>query len=249
MKSQAPGCIIDEAASIDPSALIAPGCIIHGKNIRICAGARLDAGCIVGEDVVIGRNAWVRAGSVVLQSIPSNAIAEGNPALVVGYKGGVTVHEIAKLQRIDSRDLAGHSRPAKIPIGVGKSEIYLMRSISDSRGSLAVGEVPSELPFVPNRFFAIYGVPSVELRGEHAHKECEQFLLCVHGSCRVMVDDGTVRREVVLETPDVGVYMPSMLWGTQYRYSSDAVLLVFASHPYCSNDYIREYDEFLALIS
>jgi hypothetical protein len=88
-------------------------------------------------------------------------------------------------------------------------------------------------------------VPSAELRGEHAHKACHQFLICVAGSCRALLDDGQNRKEVVLDRPDVGLYMPPMIWGTQYQYTRDATLVVFASLPYQADDYIRTYEEFL----
>jgi hypothetical protein len=136
-------------------------------------------------------------------------------------------------------------RPASISLGVGSSQLYLMRRITDSRGSLTVGEVPAEVPFSPERYFAVFDVPSTELRGEHAHKQCQQFLICLHGSCRLLLDDGAERCEVILDRPDMGVYMPEMIWGTQYRYSSDAFLLVFASRPYETDDYLRTYNEFL----
>ncbi|OYZ76252.1 MAG: hypothetical protein B7X88_21775 [Polaromonas sp. 17-63-33] len=121
-----------------------------------------------------------------------------------------------------------------------------MRRVDDIRGSLTVGEVPTEVPFPPSRYFAVFGVPSIGLRGEHAHKQCQQFLICLHGSCRVLLDDGDRRCEVFLDRPDIGVFMPEMIWGTQYQYSSDAVLLVFASRPYEADDYLRTYDDFLA---
>lgn len=242
------GCTISETASIHSTVLIAPGCVIYGDKIEICEGVRLDAGCVVGEGVTIGRNAWIRAGSAVLRSIPPNAIAEGNPAQVIGYQNiEGTRDRQAGVRLLELHEIGSSDRPSKVFLGVGEAEVYLMRSITDSRGALTVGEVPSELPFQPNRFFIVHDVPSVELRGEHAHKECEQFLMCVNGSCRVMVDDGTSRCEVILDKPDVGIYMPALIWGTQYRYSPDATLLVFASHAYDPGDYIRTYDEFLEL--
>jgi hypothetical protein len=61
----------------------------------------------------------------------------------------------------------------------------------------------------------------------------------------VLIDDGKHRQDVRLDRPDVALYIPPMIWGTQYRYTRDAVLLVFASHPYDADDYIRTYDEFL----
>lgn len=244
-----PSCIVSESADIDSTVSMGPGCIIYGDGIHICAGARLDAGCIVGEGVTIGLNTWIRAGSVVLRSIPANAVAQGNPAQVIGYQNIQRVKDSSLgVRLVDVHDMEGDSRPSKRSLGVGRAEVYLIRSITDSRGSLAVGEVPSELPFLPNRFFIVYSVPSIELRGEHAHKKCEQFLMCINGSCRIMVDDGNSRCEVILDRPDVGIYMPALIWGTQYRYSSDAVLFVFASHAYDPDDYIRTYDEFLGAV-
>ena len=65
------------------------------------------------------------------------------------------------------------------------------------------------------------------------------------GSVTCVVDDGIQRQEIVLDRPDLGLYMPAMVWGTQYRYSANSVLGVFASLPYDSDDYIRDYETFL----
>lgn len=64
-----------------------------------------------------------------------------------------------------------------------------------------------------------------------------------------MVDDGRQRMEVMLDNPAAGLYLPPMVWGTQYKYSQDAILLVFASHSYDPADYVRDYTEFMALTS
>lgn len=129
-------------------------------------------------------------------------------------------------------------------LGVGGAFVQLMQRVNDPRGSLSVGEFERDLPFRPKRYFVVFDVPSQELRGEHAHRACHQFLICLHGSCRAIVDDGAVRQEVLLDRPDVGLYMPPMIWGTQHSYTRDAVLLVLASHEYDAADYIRTYDEF-----
>ena len=120
--------------------------------------------------------------------------------------------------------------------------------ILDTRGSLSVGEFGKNIPFEVKRYFIVFDVPSGELRGEHAHRECHQFLVCVKGSCSVITDDGKTRQEFLLDKPNVGAYLPPMTWGEQFNYSSDAVLLVFASHYYDNEDYIRNYDEFLQLV-
>ncbi len=91
------------------------------------------------------------------------------------------------------------------------------------------------------------GVPSRETRGEHAHRACHQFLVCTSGQVSAVVDDGRHRSEVCLDNPRTGLYVPPMVWGTQYNYSPDAVLLVFASEPYDAADYVRDYREFRRL--
>ena len=130
---------------------------------------------------------------------------------------------------------------------LNSSRIIELPDILDARGNLTVGEFDRHIPFSAKRFFIVYQVPLVEIRGEHAHKACHQFLICVRGRMSVMGDDGRSRQEFVLDRPSQGFYMPPMTWGTQYKYSPDAVLLVFASHYYDANDYIRDYEEFLAL--
>ena len=119
--------------------------------------------------------------------------------------------------------------------------------IIDPRGNITVGEFGGKIPFEPKRFFLIYQVPLVQMRGEHAHRQCHQFLVCVRGRISVIGDDGCNRQEHVLDRPSQGFYMPPMTWGTQYKYSPDAVLLVFASHYYDADDYIRDYEEFRRL--
>lgn len=133
-------------------------------------------------------------------------------------------------------------------LGVGGTRLIALREIAAENGSLVVGEVPASLPFVARRFFALYGIPAGEARGTHAHRECEQFLVCLRGSVTALVDDGRTQREVRLDRPDLGLYMPPLTWGTQSDYSSDALLVVFASHPYEADDYIEDYEEFLGLV-
>lgn len=241
-----PGSPLSVNADIAESAMIDPRVILAGEGIVVRDHVRLDAACIIGEGVTIAQGAWIRAGAVVLRSVPANAIVEGNPAQVVGYLNGSNSSKRPDPKLIDIHSHKHLERPARVPLHVGESALYLMRRIADARGALTVGEVPTEVPFAPARFFAVFDVPTVELRGEHAHRKCQQFLICLHGSCRVLLDDGAQRCEVILDRPDMGVFMPAMIWGTQYRYSPDAVLLVFASRPYEADDYVRTYDEFLA---
>lgn len=205
---------------------------------HIEAGASIGGGATILPGLKIGRKAMVGAGAVVTRSVPPNAIVVGNPARIVGYVDarGVKSSQIASEQvQSDESDLSSRVKLHQLP------------RVSDIRGSLTVGEFERSIPFSAKRYFVVFAVPSVETRGEHAHRECHQFLVCVRGSVNVVADDGDARREFILDRPDLGLHLPPMVWGIQYKYSSDAILLVFASHYYDANDYIRDYEEFLAL--
>ena len=122
--------------------------------------------------------------------------------------------------------------------------LHHMREVEDMRGNLSVAELGREVPFDVKRYFLVYGVPNMEIRGEHAHLQCHQFLIAVKGSLHVVADDGRQREEIVLDRPSLGLHLPPMTWGMQYRYSADAVLLVLASHHYDAADYVRDHDQF-----
>ena len=128
------------------------------------------------------------------------------------------------------------------------ANFYRMARVVDPRGNLTVGEFCRTVPFAAKRYFMVFDVPSMETRGEHAHRECHQFLICVRGSCAVVADDGVHREEFLLNSPDLGLHLSPMVWAVQYKYSQDAVLLVFASHYYDNNDYIRNYSDFLSQV-
>ncbi len=238
------GSIVPESVQLESDVRIGASVVFAGGKTVVRRGVTIEAAAVIGDGVTIGQGVLVRAGAVVLHSVPPNAIVEGNPAQIVGYRetafsgGGNIVLR-------DASAFADAVAPARLDLGVGGSGLYLMRRVADPRGSLTVGEIQQDLPFSPKRYFMVFDVPSRELRGEHAHKECHQFLICAHGSCRVLLDDGDRRCEVLLDRPNIGVHMPPMLWGTQYGYSPDTVLLVFASHGYDSSDYLRTYDDFL----
>ena len=202
-------------------------------------GASLGAGAVILPGLTIGENAMIAAGAVVLKTVPSNAIVVGNPARIVGYV------DAPKAQ--GALEGAGLHVSGAVTSRVAGVSLSAFPRIADMRGSLSVGEFEKSIPFPVKRYFLVFEVPSEETRGEHAHHECHQFLICVHGSCNVVADDGVNREEFVLDRPNLGLHLPPMTWGIQYKYSSDAVLLVFASHYYDSADYIRNYAEFRRL--
>lgn len=197
-------------------------------------GASIGANATILAGITIGRGAMIGAGAVVTRSVPPNAIVVGNPGRIKGYvtnKGKVASPKPGSLPQADENN----------SLGVQQLPVF-----NDMRGALTVGNFLKEVPFEPARFFMVYGVPSRETRGEHAHRICHQYLICVAGSVRVLADNGQSRIDVVLDAPSKGLHLPPMTWGTQYDYSEDAVLLVFASHAYDTDEYIREYDQFLA---
>ena len=206
-------------------------------------GASLGANSTILPGLEIGSGAMIGAGAVVTRSVPPNAIAVGNPARIVGYVG--TRHKVTRDPTAKSTEPHVEQTTVSEVSGVSLHELPY---IEDMRGSLSVGEFERSIPFAPKRYFLVFDVPSREIRGEHAHRNCNQFLICVKGSCVVVADDGKQRREILLDRPNFGIYLPAMIWGTQYKYSSDATLLVFASEYYDANDYIRSYAEFEILV-
>lgn len=212
------------------------------------SGASLGANCTILPGIEIGSHAMIGAGAVVTKSVPPNAIVMGNPARITGYADTKGVSESTQ-SNIPDIASTKNDKAGVQSLGVGNSTLVNHFTTKDLRGELTVGEFEKDIPFVPKRFFTVYGVPSRETRGEHAHKVCDQFLVCVKGSCSILLDDGKNRAEVLLDRPGIGVYMPARIWGTQYKHSADAVLLVFASHLYDPDDYIREYEEFVKFVA
>lgn len=107
-----------------------------------------------------------------------------------------------------------------------------------------MAEVGTLLPFAPQRYFVVFDVPAGQVRGQHAHRECHQVLVCLRGSVTVRSDDGLSAEEWQLDGPALGLYLPPMVWAAQLNFSADAMLLVLASHSYDEAEYIRDYDEF-----
>ena len=212
-----------------------------GEQARtvVNAGASIGANATILPGVEIGRGASVSAGAVVTRSVPPKAIVVGNPAYIVGYS------ETRTADINEQRILP--SRPAAVELDVRGVRLERFAEYSDLRGSLTAGDLPDEaVPFVPRRWFLVYDVPNQEVRGEHAHIVCHQFLVCVSGSMTVAVDDGARRSEVTLDSPTLGLYVPPLVWASQFHYGPGSVLLVLASHPYDAGDYIRDYERFLA---
>jgi len=242
-----PGAYIGLDVIIEDKVTIGPNAVILGKDDTISAtAAAIKAGAVIGANatvlagVTVGIRALVKPGSVVTRSVPPLAIVEGNPAIITGYVS-TAISDDAHQDK-DKKEITKHSKVKDVTLNN-------LTLVSDLRGNLSVGEFEKDIPFTAKRYFLVFDVPTAETRGEHAHKICKQFLVCIKGSCNVVADDGVNREEFVLDSSAKGLYLPPMTWGIQYHYSHDACLLVFASEYYDSSDYIRDYDQFIAAVT
>ena len=190
--------------------------------------ASVGANATVLPGVRIGYQAMIGAGAVVVSDVPARSIVVGNPGRVVGYAGAIE----EKKAMGAPNDSGVHMVP--------------LNSHNDARGRLIATETTA-LPFEPKRIFLVDSVSSGAARGGHAHRSCHQLLVAVAGEMKVVVDDGRCARVVVMDTPQVGWYLPPMIWSMQFGHTNGAALLVMASHPYDRNDYVSDYAEFVNL--
>lgn len=211
----------------------------HHKEVMravVRKGASIGANATILPGVTVGEWAVVGAGAIVTRSVPPFAIVAGNPARIMGYVGTTATEP--------GRALTVSGTIGKHAIGVDGVNVYRLPLVEDLRGYLSVFE---QAPFEIKRYFLVFNVPTREVRGEHAHRELHQFLVCVHGECHLIVDDGRCREEILLNSPSIGVHIAPMVWAVQYNYSSDGVLMVLASDTYKPEDYIRDYATFRKL--
>ncbi len=122
---------------------------------------------------------------------------------------------------------------------------YTFQPHGDERGQLVALEEYKDIPFRIKRVYYMYDTLKDVVRGGHAHKNLEQILVCVHGSCKIQLDNGSEKKVVALEKPYEGLYVASNMWREMYDFSDDAVLMVLASELYDESDYIRDYNSFL----
>lgn len=119
--------------------------------------------------------------------------------------------------------------------------------LGDDRGSLIAIEIGVEnsVPFNIKRVYYLYHTALGVSRGHHAHRKLDQVAICVAGKCRMVLDDGAVREEAWMDSPERGLLLKRMVWHDMHDFSEDCVLLVLASEHYEENDYIRSYAEFI----
>lgn len=127
-------------------------------------------------------------------------------------------------------------------------KIVQLEEHGDERGTLISLEQMKNIPFEIKRVYYMFDTVHGVRRGFHAHKCLKQILICVKGNCKILLDDGTEKAEVLLDRPNKGLIIDSHIWREMFDFSEDAVLMVLASELYDEADYIRNYDEFIKYI-
>ena len=133
-------------------------------------------------------------------------------------------------------------------ISVFDCSILELPRLNNRSGNITAIQNKEEIPFNIKRIFYLYDIPGGESRGAHAHKDCHQFLVAASGSFEVQLDDGIVKKTIMLNQPYRGLLIPPRIWASEVNFSSGAICLVFASHKYDENDYLRNYNEFLEFL-
>ncbi|MBL4287575.1 sugar 3,4-ketoisomerase [Vibrio fluvialis] len=122
------------------------------------------------------------------------------------------------------------------------------KNLGDERGELVSFEGNKNIPFDIKRVYCIYSTKKNVVRGLHAHKTLKQVAVALKGHCKFILDDGTRREELILDTPTQGLLIDSCLWREMYDFSEDCVLMVLASDIYDESDYIRDYENFIEAV-
>ena len=124
-------------------------------------------------------------------------------------------------------------------------KIIEFKKNGDERGSWVALEALSNIPFDIKRVYYIFNTEQNVVRGKHAHRKLEQVLICVSGSCKVLLDDGKEKVEIILDKQNKGLFLGKNLWREMYDFSENCVLMVLADEYYNPDEYIKDYDEFV----
>lgn len=116
--------------------------------------------------------------------------------------------------------------------------------IYDKRGNLSFFEYPNQLPFEIKRTYWIYDVPGGEVRGSHAFKEQQEFIIALSGSFDVVIHDGKEEQRFSLNRSYYGLYVPKMFWRRLENFSTNSLALIVSDKHYNEQDYIRDFEEF-----
>lgn len=105
-------------------------------------------------------------------------------------------------------------------------------------------EKRADFPFEIRRVYYVWDTAHDAIRGKHAHRNLEQVIICVRGSCDFIVDDGVNRETIHLNNPAQGLYISNYVWREFTNFSEDCMVVVLASEHYNPDDYIHDYEEF-----
>ena len=130
-------------------------------------------------------------------------------------------------------------------LSVQAARLLNLESYVSGNGSLTVLDGKPNIPFTISRIFYVWDAPKGAQRGHHAHRHCEQLLICLNGSCNVVCRDGNITAKFHLSQPDIGLYIPAGLWTEQTYETGQTILLVLTNRPYEDADYIRDYSVFM----
>lgn len=119
------------------------------------------------------------------------------------------------------------------------------KTLGDERGNLISLEQNQNIPFEIKRVYYLFGTKPDVARGFHAHKALRQLAICIQGNCRILMDNGKQKENVILNKPNIGLLIEPMMWHEMYDFSDDCVLMVLADEHYDEDDYIRDYTQFL----
>ena len=227
------GIVIEDSVFIGPNVTFTNDKYPRSKSwpetypvTLVKTGASIGANATILPGITIGSYSMVGAGSVVTSDVPDYATVYGNPSRMVSIGNK---DDIQKTQKMRENTLG---------------KINLKR---DSRGVLQVLEFNEKIPFVPKRIFTLSEVPKGVVRGGHAHLKCEQFLVLQSGSVTLDIFDGIAWNKTKLEELDASFYVPSLNWLELSDFSTNAVVLILASHHFDEADYIRNMDDFLSI--
>jgi dTDP-4-dehydrorhamnose 3,5-epimerase-like enzyme len=129
-------------------------------------------------------------------------------------------------------------------LAVNECKLIYFPKITDIRGNLSFIEENNQIPFQIKRVYYLYDVPSGATRGGHAHKALQQIIIALSGSFDVILDDGVTKRQIFLNRPHYGLYIPPGVWRELENFSSNSVALSLVSQLYDESDYIRDYEVF-----
>jgi len=130
-----------------------------------------------------------------------------------------------------------------------KAEIIKLPKIEDPRGNLSFIESENHIPFKVERAYMIYDVPGGQVRGGHAYKELEEFIVALSGSFDVVLDNGNETKIYSLNRSYYGLYVPKMIWRNMENFSTNSLCMTLASTPYDEDDYLRDYSNFTKLVN